>query len=94
VRAKKGSGIVVVLIKHEVLNALCVSVLDDTQEDSLWVHLRHKVTGEKIRVGVCYLVPENSSRGSNAQKCYEICYRSMNINVTDLCLFVRTLILE
>jgi hypothetical protein len=54
VRSKKGSGGVGVLIKH-VLNALYVSVLDDTQEDSLCVNLRHKVTGEQIRVCVCYL---------------------------------------
>lgn len=50
VKSKKGSGGVGVLIKSEVLNTFDISVLDDTQEDVLWINLEHKYTKENNRI--------------------------------------------
>ena len=59
--ARRGSGGIGVLIKWSLLKEFDYS-LDSTEEDFLWVKLKHKLSGFKLNLCVCYLPPANSSR--------------------------------
>ena len=49
-------------MKDDVLFDFNVTVLDDSNEDILWLKLSHKRLGYNLIACVCYLPPENSSR--------------------------------
>jgi len=59
--ARKGSGGEGFFIKDEILYDFTVSVLNNSQEDILWLKLEHKYENVCLIPCVCYLPPENSS---------------------------------
>ncbi len=63
-RAKRGSGGVGALIKNDILQMFNVSILDNTEEDMLWLKLTSKVSEFVLCLCICYLPPKGSSRGS------------------------------
>ena len=71
-RARRGSGGVGILVRSILLLHFCVSVLDNSQDDILWIQLKHRRHCDLIyRLCCCYLPPENSSRGNYAQTFFD-----------------------
>jgi hypothetical protein len=66
VKARSGSGGVGLLVKNELYDDFKISILDDSEEDILWVKLTARKSDFVIIVCVCYLVPEGSCRYINA----------------------------
>ena len=62
VRARVGSGGVGFLVNNELLNSFSVVVLNDENDDILWLKLDHVSLSHSIIACVCYLPPDNSSR--------------------------------
>lgn len=70
--AVRGSGGVGILVKQTLLRHFNVSVLDCTFEGILWLKLEHNADSENtLLICSCYLPPERSSRGDNAQAFYD-----------------------
>jgi len=65
-RAPKGSGGVAILVKNSVFVNFSVNVIDRDQEGILGIQLTNKETGFVCVVFSCYLPPENSIWGRNA----------------------------
>ena len=65
-RAPKGSGGVAILVKNIVFDNFTVKVVDRDQEVILAIQLVNKETGFVCVVFSCYLPPENSVWGRNA----------------------------
>ena len=89
VRARTGSGGVGFFIKDSVLQNFQVSVLDDTSEGILWLHLEHKHEGFSLIPCVCYLPPENSSRSTDANIFFDTLltdlYNYQNLGTVFIC---------
>ena len=70
--AIRGSGGVGFLVSNTALGTYTVHILDQSREDVLWVKLQSKSDDEfAVILCVCYLPPEGSSRGDNAQEFYD-----------------------
>ena len=70
--AVRGSGGVGILVKQTLLQHFNVSVLDCTFEGILWLKLVHTANSDNVLlICSCYLPPEGSSRGDNAQAFYD-----------------------
>ena len=65
--APKSSGGVGILIKQWVCDTYNISVIDKTVDGILGVKFVHKETDSDFVVFSCYLPPENSTRGRDAQ---------------------------
>ena len=63
-KAKRGSGGVGALVKNEVLQLFNVSVLDNTEEDIMWLKFVHKMNDFVLCLCIGYLPPKGSSRAS------------------------------
>lgn len=61
-RAVTGSGGVGFLVKEELLSRFTVTVLEQDYEGIMWLQLTDKITSTCVRICVCYLPPEHSSR--------------------------------
>ena len=65
--AKSPSGGVGILIKQKLLADYCVHIMDSQYEGILILKLMDKISEYNIVAGVCYLPPERSKFGWNAQ---------------------------
>ena len=72
-RAKKGSGGVGFLVRNSLFNQfyIHVNVWEDSYEDILWLELKDKQNSQILRVCVCYLVLEISTRNINPQDYFD-----------------------
>lgn len=70
--APKPSGGVGFLVKQSVFNSFHVRVLDKAYDGILGLELRHKDTDTSIAMFTCYLPPENSPWGRDADSFFRI----------------------
>ena len=71
-KAWRGSGGIGFLIRNSVFNNFDIDILDNSRDDILWVNLNRKNdTNLVIRICICYLQPERSSRGNISQEFYD-----------------------
>jgi len=68
-RAFGGVG---VFVKKNILEYFSVTVLDNNYEGIMWLQLICKITKEIIRICVCYLPPEGSSRKIDGRDFYDV----------------------
>ena len=87
--ARTGSGGVGFFIKNELFDVFEVSVLDNTTESILWLHLKHKFEKVSLLPCVCYLPPENSSRRVDVNVVFDTLlaniYSYQNFGTTFIC---------
>ena len=70
--AIRGSGGVGILVKRTIAQHSRITILDSTCEGILWMRLQCKYnTDLTLLLCTCYLPPERSSRGDNAQAFYD-----------------------
>ena len=62
VRAKKGSGGIGFLVKHYLFETFDIQICDNSYEGILWLQMVNKQTKNCIKLCVCYLVPDFSSK--------------------------------
>jgi len=65
--APKPSGGVGLLVKHWIITEYDINVVDKSYDGILVVQLIHKQNNYDFTVFSCYLPPENSTRGRDAQ---------------------------
>ena len=88
-RARRGSGGVACLIRDTVLTNVDVTILDDTQEDILWIKIKDKNSQMCLCLCVCYLPPTSSSRKTCSltffSRLMESVYKYQNEGITVIC---------
>lgn len=71
VKAKKGSGGVLCLVKDEICNSFNVKVLDCSYEGIMWLEFQSKGANFCVNVAVCYLPPQGSTRNVDSLEFYD-----------------------
>ena len=66
INAPKGSGGVGFLVHEKLFKSFNISIWDKTYEGILILHFQNKISLSTFAVATCYLPPENSSRGRDA----------------------------
>jgi len=70
INAPKASGGVGLLVKSKLCDLFDIHIVDKSFDGILCLKFCHKITGSDFIVFTCYLPPENSNRGRDAQSFY------------------------
>ena len=66
-KAPKPSGGVGIFVKHHVSDQYNVYLTDKSFDGIIWIEFKHMDNDSNFIVNACYLPPENSTRGRDAQ---------------------------